>query len=131
MYYPEYVTNIQFWYRCNLWSLDSKSLISSVSSFHFVNGVWNADRLLSQLSVNNNHMGFCHYESQSKFCFTCWVVDPGKSDFWHVICDSWSLEIFLPRMNNATCFKHVTFTYVLTFQGRMSDQIRKTRQSIS
>ena len=125
------VTNIQYGYHCNLWSLDSKRLIYSVSSFHFVNGVWNAERLLWQLSVNNNHLGFCLYASQSKFCFICWVVNPGKSNFWHARCDSWSLEIFLPRMDNATCFKHVIFTYMLTFRGRMSDQIRKTRQSFS
>lgn len=118
---------LRYWNYCYLWSLDSKSLICWISSFHFVNGVWNAGRIFWQLGVNNNHWGLCLYESQSKFCFICWIVHPRKSNYSHM----WFLviDIFLPRMNNAIYFKCVTFTYCAKLSRKVVWSIRKTWQS--
>ena len=120
---------LQYWNYCYLWNLGSKSFIYWISSFHTVNGVWNARRIFWQLGVSHNHLGLCFYELQSKFCFIRWIVDPRKSNFWHM----W--YVILGHLNffclewTMLCILNMSLsTVVLTFQGRMSDQIRKTWQ---
>lgn len=95
------------------------------------NGAWNA-RIFWQLGVSSNHLGFLFYESPSKFCFICWIVNPGKSNFWHMwdmilghlkfFCLEWAMLHILNMSLSPV---------VLTFQGRMSDQIRKIGLSFS
>lgn len=123
---------LQYWNYCCLCSLVSKRVIYRISSFHFVNSVWNVGRIFWQRGVNNNHLGFCFYESQSKFCFICWIVDPGKSNFWHM----WyvilgDLKIFCLEWTSLHILNMSLSPIVLTFQGRTSDQIRKTWQSFT